>query len=298
MKLRLCLALTAFLMLSACSSTANQEEIQIYYAVSNGGSSLSALDSESWQGSEADVEHIFRALCQSPESSQLYSLIPQNTTLQSWKLKNGKLSLDLSGEYATLSGVQLTIANYCIALSMTQLDQVEAVSITADGEPMTQQEWLTEDQVMLSGGQGDTGQITAYLYFPMEDGEGIGVEERALELAEDDTPPEAILTALCQGPESKLLIAYLPDSAEDITLWVDNEICYVNLTEEWTQELEESQVGLSTVLRCITNSLCGQESVSSVQFLMDGAVMEDWEDTGWDFPVFPDESGIVDVEGQ
>jgi germination protein M len=298
MKLRLSVALAAFLMLSACSGGANQGEIQIYYAVSNGGSSLSALDSESWQGSGADVERIFRALCQSPESSQLYSLIPQNTTLQSWELNHGKLSLDLSGEYATLSGVQLTIANYCIALSMTQLDQVDAVSITADGEPMTQEEWLTEDQVMLSGGQGDTGQITAYLYFPMGDGADIGVEERALELAEDDTPPEAILTALCQGPESKLLTAYLPDSAEDITLWVDNEICYVNLTEEWVQELEESEYGLSTVLRCITNSLCGQESVSSVQFLMDGAAMEDWGDAGWDFPVFPDTDGIVDVDIQ
>jgi germination protein M len=298
MKLRLSLALAALLMLSGCSRSANQGEIQLYYAVANGGSALSALDSESWQGAEADVERIFQALCQNPESAQLYSLIPQNTTLQSWELEQGNLSLDLSGEYATLSGVQLTIANYCIALSMTQLDQVDAVSITADGEPMTQEEWLTEDQVMLSGGQGDTGQITAYLYFPIVEGEGIGVEQRALELAEDDTPPEAILTALCQGPESKLLSAYLPASGEDITLWVDDEICYVNLTEEWVQELEESEFGLSTVLRCITNSLCGQESVSSVQFLMDGAAMEDWEDTGWDFPVLPDGTGVVDVESQ
>jgi hypothetical protein len=29
---------------------------------------------------------------------------------------------------------------------------------------------------------------------------------------------------------------------------------------------------------------------------MDGAAMEDWGDAGWDFPVFPDESGIVDIQ--
>jgi germination protein M len=212
-------------------------------------------------------------------------------------LENGKLSLDLSGEYATLSGVQLTIANYCIALTMTQLDQVNAVSITADGESMTETEWLTADQVMLSGGQGDTGQITAELYFPLAQKDGIGVEERSLEVAEGDTAQEVILAALCEGPESRQLSSYLPDSSEDITLWVDSEICYVNLTEEWVEELEDSGAGLETVLLCITDSLCGQDAVTSVQFLMDGAAMEQWAAAGADFPVVPDVDGVIAVDG-
>jgi germination protein M len=279
----------AALLLYGCGQKeAGDTAIHLYYAVSSNssGDTNSALDSLDWTGEERDIEGIFSALCQPPDDPGLYSMIPQGTALQDWEMEEGCLSLDLSGEYATLSGVKLTIANYCIALTMTQLPQVTGVAITADGETMTDQPVLSADQVMLSGGQGDSGQISAQLYFPKSDGTGLDCETRQLEITEDQTVPQAILAALTQGPESKELSAFLPESSGDITLWVEGEICYVNLTEDWVGALEEGE-NLAASLRCVTNSLCQLDSVSAAQFLMDGAPIDSWQAVGADFPLYP-----------
>lgn len=290
-------ALALTLLLSACGGE-KPDSFLLYYAASSDSTSPGALEGVAWNGDSGNVEEIFDALCQEPEKPQLYTLIPGGTSLQSWTLSQGNLTLDLSGEYSTLSGVQLTIANYCISLTMCQLAAVDAVTITADGETMTGEEWLTQEQVMLSGGEGDTGQIYTRLYFPLSEGSGIGVEERQLEITEDRTALEAILAGLCAGPENRELSSYLPGSSSDITLWIDNEICYVNLTEEWVEELESSPAGLETVLLCITNSLCSMEEVSSVQFLMDGAAMDQWAAVQGDFPIFPDVSRVIAIDSQ
>ena len=291
-------ALALTLLLSACGRGEPEENFLIYYAAPGDSISTSALEGVPWNQKTSDVEKIFSALCLDPEKPMLESLIPRGTVLQSWTLSQGGLTLDLSGEYSTLSGVQLTIANYCIALTMCQLPAVDQVAITADGESMTGAEWLTEEQVMLSGGEGDTGQIYVRLYFPRADGMGIGSEERQLEITEDLTTLEAILAGLCAGPESRELSACLPGSSSDITLWIDGGICYVNLTEEWAEELENSPAGLETVLLCVTDSLCNLEEVSSVQFLMDGAAMDRWAEVQGDFPIFPDVSGVVEIDSQ
>ncbi len=283
-------------LLSACGAKEEENNFLIYYAAF--GNSTSGLEGVTWSGDTEDVEEIFDALCRGPEKAQLTSLIPSGTSLQSWELSQGALRLDLSGEYSTLSGVWLTIANYCIALTMCQLEQVRMVAITADGETMTEREWLTDGQVMLDGGEGDTGQIFVKLYFPLSDGEGIGVEECQLEITEDLTASEAILAGLCAGPENRGLSAYLPGSSEDITLWIDSGICYVNLTEVWVEYLETSEAGLETVLLCITNSLCNLDDVSCVQFLMDGAAIDRWAEVQGDFPVFPDVSEAVEIDRQ
>ncbi len=297
---RITAGLTALLLLllSACGVPGEEDSFLVYYAVSgdSGVTGAGVLEGAVWNGNPEDVEAIFDALCQNPEWPSLYSLIPAETSLQSWEISDGHLRLDLSGEYSTLSGVQLTIANSCIALTMCQLEEVWAVAITADGEPMTREEWLSEEQIMLSGGEGDTGQIFTRLYYPLADGTGIGAEERQLEITEDLTASEAILAGLCAGPESRELSAYLPTSSADITLWIDDEICYVNLTVEWAEKLESSEAGLETVLLCVTNSLCNLEDVSSVQFLMDGAAMDSWAEVQGDFPVFPNVSGVVEID--
>lgn len=285
-------------LLAACGTAEDPEGIRLYYAATSDSDSAGALETVPWNGGPEEVEALFAALCQEPEKPQMTSLIPSGTTLQSWELSEGRLRLDLSGEYSTLSGVRLTIANYCIALTMCQLDSVREVAITADGETMTEREWLSDGQVMLSGGEGDTGQIYVELYFPLAEGEGIGSEGRQLEIAEDVTASEAILAGLCAGPESRELSAYLPSSSADITLWIDNEICYVNLTEDWVDDLENGEAGLETILLCVTDSLCNLDTVSSVQFLMDGAAMDRWTEVKGDFPVFPDVSGVIAIDSQ
>ena len=56
----------------------------------------------------------------------------------SWELRaDGVLSLDLSEHYSGLSDVSLTLADYCIVLTLGQLESVEQVEITVAGRPLS-----------------------------------------------------------------------------------------------------------------------------------------------------------------
>ena len=61
------------------------------------------------------------------------SPIPAGTTLRSAEVKGSTAWVDFAGSYGQLSGMDLTIADYCVALSLTQLDGVYAVRITVNG---------------------------------------------------------------------------------------------------------------------------------------------------------------------
>ncbi len=282
---RILALLTVLLLLSGCAGEeGTQTGLELYYARESNLSLDSALSSVAWEG-ETGIESIFQQLLLDQEDEGLVSLIPSRTTLKGWSVEDGVLYLNLSGEFGTLSGIELTMASYCLVLTYCQLEEVSAVAITADGEYLLEQELLTPQQVILDGGEGDTGTMTATLYFPLSDGSGIGSEQRVLTITENRSKAESILDALCAGAEDKELSVYLPESDQGITLWIQESICYVNLTEEWRLELEEDWSALPQKLQCVVNSLCQLDDVESVQFLMDGAVLEGWSEINGDFPM-------------
>lgn len=82
------------------------------------------------------VEGLLALLLTQPESEGLTNVIPEMVTLRQWSLENGLLTVDFSGSYGILSGIDLTLADYCVVLTLTQLEEVDAVVITVDGEPL------------------------------------------------------------------------------------------------------------------------------------------------------------------
>ncbi|MCD8145013.1 MAG: GerMN domain-containing protein [Oscillospiraceae bacterium] len=287
----------ALALLSACDAetTEAEDSFQIYYIRADNQELDSALEGVAWEG-DRDVDTLFAMLCAEPLEEVLDTGIPAGTSLQSWELTDGVLYLDVSGEYGTLTGVELTMTSYCIVLTMCQMEGVSGVSITADGEALMEETVLTPRQVMLNGGEGDTSTLVVTLYFPLSDGSGIGAEGRTLNISENRSEAESILDALCDGAESRELSGFLPDSAEGITLWIKEQICYVNLTEEWQLYLEEDWDTLAEKLLCIVNSLAQLDEVESVQFLMDGAAIDAWSEIGGDFPITPDMTSVAEAE--
>ena len=53
--------------------------------------------------------------------------------LQGWSLEDGLLTLSLSEQYGGLADVSLTLADYCLVLTLSQVDGVDAVQIQSAG---------------------------------------------------------------------------------------------------------------------------------------------------------------------
>lgn len=119
-------------------------EYAVYYAVGprEDGSFGGRTDSAALQyeyhtlpEGSGEVEGLFALLMARPEDPELVASIPAGITLRSWSQEDGILNLDLSEAYGDLSGVELTLADSCIVLTLCQLPEVKAVYLTVEGRP-------------------------------------------------------------------------------------------------------------------------------------------------------------------
>ena len=112
-----------------------------------------ALASQPYQG-ESSIPALLEALLEGPEAgSGLVSAIPSGTRLLGWSIENGVAYVDLSQPYGDLVGVDLTLADYSIALTLAQLEEVDGVVITVNGSrpPDREGRILRRDDVVFSG---------------------------------------------------------------------------------------------------------------------------------------------------
>lgn len=86
---------------------------------------------------EDPIEALLDILLEGPESEELTSPFPAGVTLRGWTLEDGVVTVDFSARYAALSGVALTLADYSVVDTLCQLETVDAVEITADGDRLT-----------------------------------------------------------------------------------------------------------------------------------------------------------------
>ena len=129
------LLLILLLVLSGCGSSRNGEGYQLYFQTDPQASTHgAAISSQNYPNKgEPGVEELFYALMAGPTQSGLVSPFPQGVTLVSWELSDGLLTLNLSEQYGGLADVSLTLADYCLVLTMSQIAGVESVQIQSDG---------------------------------------------------------------------------------------------------------------------------------------------------------------------
>ena len=101
------------------------------------------------------VEALMDELLAGPEGQELTSPFPTGARLLDWSLEAGELRLDLSEQYGGLTGVDLTVADACLALTLCQIPDVETVYVTVEGSeiPYRPIQRLTLEDVLLSAGQ-------------------------------------------------------------------------------------------------------------------------------------------------
>ena len=157
-KWTVCLAAVLLCLLPACLSGAEQEEdgLRLWFTAPKGQQKLqvsSALDSCPYEGSES-VPGLLSALLAGPDAdSELISPIPAGTRVVSWRVEDGVASVELTDAYAGLAGIDLTLADYCVTLTLTQLEGVDGVRITVSGagQSFQNRRVLRAEDVVLSG---------------------------------------------------------------------------------------------------------------------------------------------------
>ena len=147
------LLLVLMLALSGCGGKSGGSGYQLYFWVDPETATHGpALAGQSWSGKgEPGVEELFAALMAGPTQKGLVSPFPQGASLIRWELSDGLLTLNLSEQYGGLADVSLTLADYCLVLTMSQLPGVESVQIQSDGHTYHSRshQTMTPDEAVL-----------------------------------------------------------------------------------------------------------------------------------------------------
>ena len=214
---------------------------------------------------EAQVYTVMQHLMRNGEGH--ISPLPENVLLRSVTMSGSTACVDLSVGYTFLSGMELTVADYCIVLTLTQLTGVYAVRITAEGReiPQRSKQLLLSGDVLLSSMDDVVRTLTAKLYFLNGDGR-LESEERLLTQYEGESAAQVVLDALAEGPEDDALQPLLPEGFVGMTARMENGVCHLNIPGESMALLEEDNMVLSAVAR----SLLSTEGIRQVELYVDG----------------------------
>lgn len=281
MKRGLALLAALALLLAACaarSEEATGERYELYYAAlpgpSAGGDAISVREFRA-EGEKPDAEDAARLLLDEllrpPEDARALSPFPSGTALQGLSVAGGRAAVDFSEHYARLSGVDLSIADYCVTLTLTQLDGINAVRITVNGRelPYRKTQLLTAADALLSGRGDVLRPINVSLYFLDEGTGGLRAQQQTLALYEGQQRVSALLDALLRGPEGDdTLAALLPEGFSVLSSRIDGGTCYVNLAGDTPLPADEALRQLA--IDSLALSLESLSGVDAVQFLVDG----------------------------
>ena len=278
MKKRLLLLLLCLmLLLTGCAAGKEQMPVFRIYGLSDtpGSDAISAVTVD-WSGqksltvdrqAQAALEQLLGG-CTEPGYR---SPIPQGVQLRSCQLTGGMALVDFSQGYEQLSGIDLTMADYCVTLTLSQLPGVSVVRITVEGQELAYRSHsLLRSQDLLMTSEDDVSRTLAIrLYFPAQSTGQLTPESRTLTLHEGDSSAEAIVSALLAGPQADGLSPLLPDGFQVLTVRVESGTCYLNLPRSDVSLLPEGQDAQELLVRGMVNSLCSIASVDRVQLLLD-----------------------------
>ena len=204
------------------------------------------------------------------KTSALANTIPEETTLLSLELDGTRAKVDLSTRYRLLSGVALALADYAITLTLTQLPEISAVSITVRGQQLAyrDRQVFSSRDVLFSTNEDVIDDVPATLYFLDERG-GLAPVELTLDLYEGDTQVGAVVKALLDGTEERDLYTAMPEGFQVTSVRLEDGPCYVDLPSAALAEMPEG-ANLPLALRALAESLLSLQAVEEVRYLVDG----------------------------
>lgn len=195
------------------------------------------------------------------------------------RLNDGRLTFDMEAEYKKLPATTEVLIRAAIVRTFTQLDGVNYVIITVEGEQLydsagTPVGLMSADQFINNdGNEINTYEMTRVrLYFANESGDKLIAAYRE-KIYSTNTPMERfVVEELIKGPSGQISGLYPTINPETKILSISTKdgICYVNFDSAFLSGV--GNVTYDAEVYSIVNSLAELSNVNKVQILVNGEV--------------------------
>ena len=279
----LCLLLAALLLLSGCTApaflsglfsadTADSSEALLVYRLAADpadGGVLVRTQSYPLPDSDTDTLETLLTLLHTPSGdSELQCAMPSGVSLEDWSFENGVVTLAFSDAFLETPDMDRSLAAFCAALTLCQLDEVEAVTVTAGGQTLFA--GLMPEDALLDAAESDPYTRQLRLYFPDADGRYLISEYHSLTLDEDTSPERYVVEELLRGPNGGELRSVIPAGTVLRSCSTADGVCTVDLSREFYDNRPRTALGERLVLYAVVDSLTALSGVDSVHFLIEG----------------------------
>ena len=280
----LCLLLLLTLGISLVPDGPDEAEtLSLYYPVrpevlTSGGDAIDAIrvDWRNWREQPAQVqaEEVLRLLMGGYKEGGFRQPVPGGTRLLSCTVSGSTVVVDFSSTYGQLSGIDLSMADYCVALSLVQIPGIYTVRITVNGRDLAYRDknYFRADDVLVTSPEDVVRNVAVQLHFP--NGPLLVQEERILTVYEGESQIEAVLDAILDGPVSETLQPLVPEDFTVLSARLEDGTCYLNLPESCVDQLGMGGTSPRQTVIGLVRSLCSIRDVRRVRILVDG----EWRD--------------------
>ncbi len=187
--------------------------------------------------------------------------------------------------YESVSAEDLLFFKTCVAWSVLQLEDVEAISIyltdlgNPDLETATTVETFDRDSFTFNFGdrQGYKQSDTIILFFADETGTMLKEYEQTVEISNTTSLARLVVESVISGPEEEGYVATMSDEVRILNISVNDGICYVDLSEEFYDPA--NSLANEVIVYSLVNSLVELPTVSKVQFLKNGEKSQFYRET-------------------
>ena len=185
------------------------------------------------------------------------------------------LTVDFNRAYQKLSVTEEIVLRASVVQSLGQIDGVDTVLFTIEGEPLEDQNGQEIGYMQPSDFVQNTGSsLHAYqnetflLYYGNKKGTRLVKEKVNVNYSSTVSRETALVEQLIKGPYSYNESAVLPEGTKVLSVSVKDHICYVNLDAGF---LDTTNVMNPEVpVYAIVNSIVDGSAISRVQILIDG----------------------------
>ena len=267
------LLLLLSILLCACNGKEEGVTYDLYFPTKTAAFGEPTLIAEPCRLEEGEevIPQLLKLLLKGPEGEGASSIIPHRVRVRDWTLKDGVLTVDFTSPYGLLSGIDLTLADYSVTITLSQVPGVSSVVTTVEGDPITYRDYpkLRAEDVLLGIYRNEPERRLLTLYFPQKDGKGLGQEERSILVPEDQSLVMTLLEAFSQGPQEEGLAAILSEG-EILSAEVKDGQCILNLSGSFEEAAAMNPSKDRLVIDALVKTLCQLDHVSAVSFLSEG----------------------------
>ena len=208
-------------------------------------------------------------------STKNTGIMDKKTKVNSVIKEKSHVTVDFSNDFLTDDSTKNAFAAYAVVKTLCQLPGINYVRVTVDSSEIVGPDgnllgFMSGDDINVEKDIDGTENKYVALYFTDSKTKLLKKEIRAIKMTDLQPIEQYILNGLIEGPKNPELESVLSSDTSIISVQTTDGTCFVNFASGFVGKNSGSGEKEKNAIYSIVNSLTELDTVTNVQFLIDG----------------------------